>query len=320
MEQKKPTLSIIIPAYNVEKYIVAALDSVLGQTILPEEMIIINDGSTDRTSDLLKKYTDYPNFHIITIHNNGAGPARNLGRMLANHEYIYFFDSDDMLRNTFVADIKNMISTSNHPDLILFGSKNFSDEKNYYKFLSENKHKSAGLFKKNDRLLTKLSKNKELFSSPCLYVSKKAIWAKNRIHFPPVVHEDEVVIASLIAISQSTLVTSKVFFLRRVRPGSIMTSGICSDNAEGILRLLNYTQEFMHHNRTLIRPDLATWRFRLGMFAIHYFKLCKVSDTRIAWRQLFSALLASRSIICFVLFPITVLRSIRKNIVVGMKW
>ncbi|MEM6406136.1 MAG: glycosyltransferase family A protein [Pseudomonadota bacterium] len=313
MEQKTPTLSIIIPAYNVEKYIIAALDSILRQTILPEEVIIINDGSTDRTPDLLERYATYPGFRIITIDNNGLGPARNLGCMLAGCEYLYFFDSDDMLRSNFVADIKNMISTSDHPDLILFSGKNFADEGDYYRFLPENKHALEGLFRRNDQLLTKLSKNQELFPSACLYVSKKSIWAKNRIHFPPVIHEDEVIIASLIAISQSTLVTSKVFFLRRVRPDSIMTSGVHSNNAEGMLTFMNYTQEFMHHNPVLVQPDLATWRFRLGLFTIYYLKLCKISATKVAWRQLFSALSASGSIRFFMLVPFTILRSFKKN-------
>ena len=89
-------ISIIIPVYNMEKYIDACLQSVISQTLKEIEIICVDDGSTDRTLELLKGYEDENN-NIKVIHQNrlGAGPARNSGIKLAKGKYIAFMDSDD---------------------------------------------------------------------------------------------------------------------------------------------------------------------------------------------------------------------------------
>jgi glycosyltransferase involved in cell wall biosynthesis len=92
-----PKATIIIPAYNAEKYIASTLDSVLSQTCSDFECIIIDDGSTDETVALAKKIID-PRIQIISIENSG-GPSvpRNIGLECATGEYIFMFDSDDLM-------------------------------------------------------------------------------------------------------------------------------------------------------------------------------------------------------------------------------
>ncbi|MDT8303278.1 MAG: glycosyltransferase [Sedimentisphaerales bacterium] len=94
----KPAVSIIIPVYNLEKYLSRCIDSVINQTLRNIEIICINDGSTDRSLDILKDYaTDDPRIRIIDKEKGGPGIARNIGIDEAVGEYIGFVDGDDWI-------------------------------------------------------------------------------------------------------------------------------------------------------------------------------------------------------------------------------
>ncbi|MBR0410254.1 MAG: CDP-glycerol glycerophosphotransferase family protein [Eubacterium sp.] len=91
-------VSVIVPAYNAELYLEESIDSVLSQTYKNFEIIIVNDGSTDRTGDIIKKYqAKYNNIKMIDQKNQGVAQARKRGLEAAGGEYIYFLDSDDVL-------------------------------------------------------------------------------------------------------------------------------------------------------------------------------------------------------------------------------
>lgn len=94
----RPKISVIIPVYNVEKYISACLESVLSQTFQDWEAICVNDGSTDGCSDILTRYEKRdPRIKVITQANQGLSQARNRGLLDATGEYILFLDSDDLI-------------------------------------------------------------------------------------------------------------------------------------------------------------------------------------------------------------------------------
>lgn len=92
-------LSIVIPIYNVEKYLQQCLESCLRQNIDAEkyEIIIVNDGSTDKSFDIAKSYESLSNVRIITQKNAGLSAARNTGLKIAKGEYVWFIDSDDWI-------------------------------------------------------------------------------------------------------------------------------------------------------------------------------------------------------------------------------
>ena len=89
-------LSIIIPVYNVEKYLPKCLDSILNQSFKDFEIICINDGSSDNSLKILEEYKD-KRIIIINKENAGSGVARNAGLEIAKGEYIFFVDGDDWL-------------------------------------------------------------------------------------------------------------------------------------------------------------------------------------------------------------------------------
>lgn len=96
-------ISVIIPVYNGEDYIGKCLDSVLKQTCMPTEIIVIDDGSTDNTQDIVKKYErNSPLIHGIYKENEGLVASRKKGIELAQGEYIAFVDADDWIEEDYI--------------------------------------------------------------------------------------------------------------------------------------------------------------------------------------------------------------------------
>lgn len=104
----QPKISVIIPVYNVEKYLPECLESILNQTFQGFEIICVDDGSTDRSLDILQEYKRKDDrFVILQQRHAGAGIARNHGLKLAEGKYIQFLDSDDYFEPTLLEEMYN---------------------------------------------------------------------------------------------------------------------------------------------------------------------------------------------------------------------
>lgn len=109
--------SVIIPVYNVEKYINRCLKSILSQRYNDLEIILIDNGSTDRSGSICDIYAnEYANISVYHIENHGVASARNFGLSKARGEFIYFVDSDDYLVGNLFAEFEDKLT----PDLDLF--------------------------------------------------------------------------------------------------------------------------------------------------------------------------------------------------------
>jgi len=106
---KMPKISVIIPAYNVEKYVEKTLKSLINQTFKDFEAIIINDGSTDNTEKIIKEVLQDTNFQwkLINRENQGVSAARNRGIIESKGEYLCFLDADDYYHPTFLEKMYN---------------------------------------------------------------------------------------------------------------------------------------------------------------------------------------------------------------------
>lgn len=122
--------SIIIPAYNAEAYLQRCLDSIFSQEFDDYEVIVINDGSTDRTAALLEEYASiHPNLQVLTQSNHGMSTARNRGIDKAKGEYILFVDSDDRLCPDALATLAPHL---NGEDIICFGTQIYNENSGIY--------------------------------------------------------------------------------------------------------------------------------------------------------------------------------------------
>ena len=102
--------SLIVPVYNVEKYLRRCLDSISAQNYANYEVICVNDGSTDSSGEILKEYKGrIARFKIVNQDNTGLGGARNAGINLAKGDYVWFIDSDDWIAPDALMKISNCI-------------------------------------------------------------------------------------------------------------------------------------------------------------------------------------------------------------------
>ena len=122
-------ISVILPVYNSEKYIKKAIESVLTQTFSDFELIIVNDGSTDATSDIINSFDD-ERIKVITQSNQGPGAARNNALKSVNSDYVMFLDSDDWYHERALEISYNEI-TKHDADMTFFQMINYNNGEVY---------------------------------------------------------------------------------------------------------------------------------------------------------------------------------------------
>ena len=122
-----PEFSIVVPIYNVEGYLKKCLDSILNQTFVDYEIILVNDGSTDQSLSIIKEYmSKYPDIKLINQENKGLSEARNSGLKEARGNYVLFVDSDDFIDKDLLLNLNDSII--NNPDLVRFQLRVVSDK------------------------------------------------------------------------------------------------------------------------------------------------------------------------------------------------
>ena len=171
-------LSIIVPVYNSSLTVERCIDSILNQSIVEKEIIIINDGSTDNSLDIINKYKKNTNIILINQNNQGQGVARNRALEIAKGEYVTFVDSDDYLSNRYSYENLIMRCDNENLDLIIF---NYCiDYISHYKIL-------VNLY--NDKIYTskeiieKFLLTNEVEGFSCNKIFKKKIISDNNIKF-----------------------------------------------------------------------------------------------------------------------------------------
>ena len=122
-----PTLTVVLPVYNVEPYLGECLDSVLSQQGVDLEIIAVNDGSTDGSLNILEEYAEkHGNIKIINQENRGLSAARNEGMDAARGKFLLFVDSDDLLVNDSLGPLMEKARAGNY-DIIEFDYTCFCD-------------------------------------------------------------------------------------------------------------------------------------------------------------------------------------------------
>ena len=125
----QPNISIVIPVYNVEKYLRRCLDSIISQNLTNIEIICINDGSTDHSTEILEEYSQKDKRVIVLNQTNqGLSVTRNTGIKIANGEYVGFVDSDDFVDSDFFEKMYNTAVKLN-ADIVCAGIVRENDKK-----------------------------------------------------------------------------------------------------------------------------------------------------------------------------------------------
>lgn len=153
----KPKVSIIVAAYNIENYIERCLQSIINQTLRNIEIIVVNDGSTDNTLDIIKKISRIDKrITIVNQQNKGLIETRKIGLRKARGEYVLFIDGDDWLElNTLELLYDN--ATVNKSDIVIYNAfLSYDDMKQKYNNVSDNLDKDDNI---KNLLLSKILPN-----------------------------------------------------------------------------------------------------------------------------------------------------------------
>lgn len=242
---------MVIPVYNVKKYLAEAIESVLIQDIDRMEVIAINDGSNDGSAVLLDDYAKNE-YRVKVIHqeNRGLSVVRNLGLKLAKGKYIYFFDSDDILLPGSLHRVIDRLEDTDS-DIARF-SVNLIDEKgNLRKHREKNKVNGLDVASavKGETFLHFLFQNELYGAIVQKFVFLRSFLVQNHLQFDEgYIHEDEAFTMECLCLAEKVVSFNEVMLLKRIRAGSIMSTQRNEQNILGWTKAVKRLLEFLDKN------------------------------------------------------------------------
>jgi len=247
-----PEISVIIPCYNQGQYLDEAVDSVMAQTFKDYEIIIVNDGSTDRnTVEILKSYSK-PKTRVIHTENKGLASARNTAIKEANGKYILPLDADDKIGSEYCAKAVEILNKEKNMGIVYCEAKLFGDKKGKWnipeysleKMLLCNLIFASALFKKED------------WEKTGGYNSNmKAGW------------EDWDFWLSIIDLGRKVYKIPEVLFYYRIKKHSMITSLTSSDYIKLHTQIFNNHKDLFSDNMESIFREIYdlkySWAYRM---------------------------------------------------------
>lgn len=267
-------VSIIVPVYNNEKYLKQCLNSIINQTFKDIEIILVDDGSTDKSASICDEYAKKDN-RIIVVHgqNTGVSHARNIGIELSKGKYMIFCDSDDRIEDDFVEVHYKIINTKS-TDMVCSGIY-----RNFYKDGNLQKSEVAGV--PQDLYIDKENLDKHLkyiletmegpFLSSCMKIYKSEIIKKNKLYFDEsmIFHEDYDFNVRFLTVADNIYISKEIKYYYT---GIINNGGIKKRNKANVIyevskyySKLNLLLESLNNNGEL--KDYIELRF------VEYYKL-----------------------------------------------
>ena len=235
-------LSIIIPVYNVEKYLELCLDSAICGPVGEYEIVTVNDGSTDSSPDILNKYSsDFPELiKIVNKPNGGLGSARNAGIKAASGKYLMFLDSDDYLTPGAVDEMLDVCRKDDF-DICIFDADQINEEGRVLEHITgANITGSFSLESNPDLLLCRMNACNKLFL--------RKLFTDNNIYFKDREwYEDVSCVPKFYPYARNIIYVQKTWYKYLLRSGSIMNSSRIERNLE----IINAVEETVGYYKSL---------------------------------------------------------------------
>lgn len=216
-----PLISVIVPVYNVEKYLKHCVDSVLSQTYTNLEVILVDDGSTDGSPTICDNYKNKDRrVNVIHKENGGLSDARNSGIDICKGEYISFIDSDDFVSPLFIESLYDGIVRYNSDLSTLVHSNTFYDGKDYFvKFTDDKKKCSIRLVSADDAM--KYMLYQQISNGSQMYLYKRKIF--DELRFPKgYLYEDLYTTYKALLKSKKVTLVYADAYAYRIRANSII--------------------------------------------------------------------------------------------------
>ncbi len=270
----QPKVSVILPVYNVGKYLRQSLDSLISQTLKEIEIICVNDGSVDDSYDILEEYKEKDSrIKVIHKENKGTGAARNDGLRLATGECIGFVDPDDWVKPNMFERLYNLIKEKDL-DIAMCMPDGY-DEKNavnapFPYFVDANFENII-----DDRIFN--WRDLSPFSYPMCVWNKlytKELFDKHNIEFAEGLdfEDHKVIFGSLLTAEKIFFIREKLYVYRFNREGSVLT-----DNNRRLIdhiEIFNIVEDLMKETNTfnLLREDFLTYKIHN---ILYYYSMIK---------------------------------------------
>ena len=214
-------ISVIIPVYNTGKYIKKCVDSVIAQNYENYEIIIVNDGSTDNSEEVIQDYVSkYPQIIMsFKTENNGLSAARNYGIRKATGDYICFVDSDDYLSNDLFEELKVYMEKSY--DLIKYKLISVDEEG------SEIARFDGPVFenKSGEEAFNLLYGTDTMLQPAWLYMYKKSFWDEYHFKYPVGKYHEDFAVTTLIMLRAKKVVSTDIYGYNYVQSSHSITRG-----------------------------------------------------------------------------------------------
>jgi glycosyltransferase involved in cell wall biosynthesis len=261
-------ISIIVPVYNVEKYLVNCIQSILNQTYSKFQIILINDGSSDRSGDICDYYARVDSrIKVIHQNNTGVSDARNKGLDVSSCNYTAFIDADDYIHPEMIHILFNNLKKYN-TDISMCCYKPVNDLN--YKFHNVIKH---------DQVLSNQEILKKMYGK--LYIPIVVAWNKiykrslfDGIRYPVgKIHEDEFITYKLLYKAKKIVYTDAPLYYYLQRPDSIMSKKFNLNHLDA-LEAQKECYQFLYQNHEAELFNKAFNRY-LSLFLSIYFKIQK---------------------------------------------
>jgi glycosyltransferase involved in cell wall biosynthesis len=221
-----PTISVVIPVYNSEQFLERCIDSILNQGYRKCEVLLIDDGSTDRSGVLCDRY-ERQDSRVRALHKQNDGPssARNLGISEARNDWLVFIDSDDWLDDTYFEIVSDTIKQYDR-DLHIYGTKKVTEKRTITRVLREC-HVYEGTNGMAECFI--VADMNRLLESCWNKVYRGSIISKNYLRFNPEISylEDLVFNVNYFKVSSTAVIIDKAIYNYRYQQSGTLSHNIC---------------------------------------------------------------------------------------------
>ncbi len=277
----EPLVSVIVPVYNGEKYLADCLDSLINQLYKNVEIIIVNDGSTDGTKDILDFYVQKDNrIKVIHKENGGVSTARNTALEIAQGEYVHFCDADDWISIDFYKQVISLMENKK----VDFAAVNtyMHDEENEpvirMKMISEGKYNKIALLKyccgvlgkRNNVATCFLAVNDKIFKRSVLY-DKDGNLIQYKVGMKYL--EDGKFLIDVLENVKSGYYFKKAFYHRRLN----------AESAMGKLDIIRLSQQMLDGYETLLECNFSQNNHNVKKYIFDAYERAAFYYVRQAW-------------------------------------
>ena len=238
-------ISIIIPVYNVENYLPTCLDSVLAQTFQDWEAICINDGSSDKCSEILTYYSSKDNrIKMITQKNQGLSMARNNGMKHATGSYIYFLDSDDFIHPQLL-EICYKLAKKENAEMVSFSFHHYN-EGEPVSTANYNIEQIKYILTTSPLHYQRRHHNQRVYYNVWSKLFKKS-FIDDIFFIKNITYEDYPYIYAILGKHPRSVLLNTPFYYYRINPNSISNSNFCVKNIKDYHTGLNFIIKMYEH-------------------------------------------------------------------------